>query len=103
MQRGQPMSATARSLSALQFVSAPSAQSLSARGSSAQSRGVNWGRFALVGLGTVVAADPEFVVLANVMGTVIFTVVPAIVAALLYAALLRFTRHAAGIFTVISA
>jgi tryptophan-rich sensory protein len=78
------------------------------------------GRYAVRGLATVVAAvlanslfyylgsalgvyDPEFVVLASVMGAVIFTVVPAIVAVLLYAGLLRFTRHPARIFTVISA
>ena len=41
------------------------------------------------------AYDPEFIVLANVSGAAIFTVVPAIVAVLLYAGLLRFTRHAA--------
>ena len=87
---------------------------------SAQARGVNWGRYALRGLATVVAAvlansvfyylgaalgvyDPEFIVLSNVMGAVIFTVVPAIVAVLLYAVLLRFTRHPAGIFMVVSA
>jgi hypothetical protein len=78
-------------------------------------RAVNWGRFALVGLGTVVAAvlanllvyligsvvvgyDPQFVVLANASGTILFTVVPAIVAVLLYAALMRFTSDPARIF-----
>ncbi len=82
-------------------------------------RAVNWGRFALVGLGTVVAAvlanllvyligsvvvgyDPQFVVLANASGTILFTVVPAIVAVLLYAALMRFTSNPARIFTNIA-
>jgi hypothetical protein len=80
---------------------------------------VNWGRFALVGLGTVVAAvlanllvyligsvvvgyDPQFVVLANPSATILFTVVPAIVAVLLYAALIRFTSNPARIFTNIA-
>ena len=83
-------------------------------------RRVDWGRYALRGLATVVTAalantvfyylaaalgiyDPEFIVLANVIGIVIFTAVPAIVAVLLYAALLRFARRPAGIFKVISA
>ena len=82
-------------------------------------RAVNWGRFALVGLGTVVAAvlanllvyligsvvvdyDPQFVVLANPSATILFTVVPAIVAVLLYAALIRFTSNPARIFTNIA-
>jgi hypothetical protein len=83
------------------------------------SRAVSWGRYALVGLGTVIAAvlanllvyligsvvvvyDPQFVVLANASGTILFTVVPAIVAVLLYAALLRFTHNPARIFTNIA-
>ena len=82
-------------------------------------RAFSWGRFALVGLGTVVAAvlanllvfligsvvvgyDPQFVVLANVSGTILFTVVPAVVAVLLYAALIRFTSNPARIFTKIA-
>jgi hypothetical protein len=82
--------------------------------------GIHWGRYTLHGLATIVAAvlanslfyylgaalgvyDPEFIVLSNVSGAAIFTVAPAIVAVLLYAALLRFTRHPAGIFMVISA
>ncbi len=82
-------------------------------------RAVNWGRFALVGLGTVIAAvlanllvyligsvvvgyDPQFVVLANASGTILFTVVPAIVAVLLYAVLIRFTSNPARIFTNIA-
>ncbi len=83
------------------------------------SRAVSWGRFALVGLGTVIAAvlanllvyligsvvvgyDPQFVVLANASGTILFTVVPAIVAVLLYAVLVRFTSNPARIFTNIA-
>jgi hypothetical protein len=86
----------------------------------AASRAGNRRRFALIGLGTIVAAvlanvvvyvigsavvgyDPQFVVLANVSGTILFTVVPAIVAVLLYAALLRFTRRPARIFSIIAA
>src|SRR5918998_3534685 len=82
-------------------------------------RAVSWGRFALVGLSTVIAAvlanllvyligsvvvsyDPQFVVLANASGTILFTVVPAIVAVLLYAALIRFTSNPARIFTNIA-
>lgn len=93
------------------------ALSSSARGAS---RTVSRGRFALVGPGTVVAAvvanvlvyligaavvsyDQQFLPLANVGGAVFFTVVPAIVAVLLYAALLRFTRTPARIFTLIAA
>ena len=82
-------------------------------------RAFSWGRFALVGLGTVVAAvlanlivyligsvvvgyDPQFVVLANASGTILFTVVPAVVGVLLYAALIRFTSNPARIFTNIA-
>jgi hypothetical protein len=111
------MSATATSLST------HGAQSLStrnARSATPQAQGFTWGRFALRGLATVVAAelantlfyylggalvayDPDFIVLSNPSGAIIFTLVPAIVAVLLYAGLLRFTSRAAGIFTVISA
>ena len=80
---------------------------------------VNWKRFALVGLGTLIAAvlanlvvyalgsvvvgyDPEFIVLANASGTILFTVVPAIVAVLVYAALMRFTSNPARILTNIA-
>ena len=87
---------------------------------SAVSRVGNRVRFALVGLGTIVAAvtanvlvyaagspvvgyDPGFVVLANVSGTIIFTVFPAIVAVPLYAALVRWTRRPERTFTIISA
>ena len=88
--------------------------------SASSSRGISWGRYALVALSTVVASvfanvvvyylgaalvgyNSGFIVLANPSGVVIFTVVPAIVATLLYAALLRFTRHPERIFAVISA
>src|ERR1700737_744558 len=111
------MSANASSLSARR------AHSLSTRNATsvpAQVRGFNWGRYALRGLGTVVTAvlanalfyylggalvtyDTDFVVLSNPSGAIIFTVVPAIVAVLLYAGLLRFTSHAVGLFTGISA
>jgi Family of unknown function (DUF6069) len=83
------------------------------------SRAVSRGRFALISLGTVAAAvianllvyllgsvvvsyDPQFIILANASGTILFTLVPAIVAVLLYAALLRFTRNPARIFTNIA-
>jgi Family of unknown function (DUF6069) len=82
-------------------------------------RDVSRGRFVLVGFGTVFAAvlanllvyfigsvvvgyDPQFVILANASGTILFTVVPAIVAVLLYAALMRFTGNPARIFTNIA-
>ena len=86
----------------------------------AAARSGSRGRFARVGLGTVVAAvlanvlvyalggalvgyDPQFVVLANVSGTILFTVFPAIGAVLLYAALSRFTGNPARVFTIIAA
>ena len=82
--------------------------------------GVNWSRFARVGpgsvlaavaanalfyflAGTVVAYNAEFLPLASVGGAISMTLAPAIVAVLLYAALLRFTRQPARIFTAISA
>jgi hypothetical protein len=84
------------------------------------SRAVGWGRFALVGLGTIVAAvlanvvvyylgravvgyDPEFVILQSVGTPIFFTVIPAIGATLIYAALLRFNRRPERIFAIISA
>ena len=95
--------------------SAPLAPSVSSA-----SRTIGWGRYALVGLGTIVAAvlanvlvyalgsvvvdyDPGFVVLADASGTILFTVFPAIVAVLLYAALLRFAKRPARTFSIISA
>jgi tryptophan-rich sensory protein len=85
-----------------------------------RSRSATQPRFALLGGGTVLASvaanalfyflgstvvayDPEFRPLANVSGAIIMTVVPAIVAVLLYAALRRFIRQPARIFTIISA
>lgn len=79
-----------------------------------------WGRYALVGLATVVAAvlanviffylggtvvnyDPDFIVLSNPSGAIVFTVFPAIIAVFLYAALLRFSSNPARTFTIISA
>jgi hypothetical protein len=86
----------------------------------AASPAVSRGRFALIGLGTVAAAvianllvyalgsvvvgyDPGFVVLANASGTILFTVVPALAAVLLYAVLMRFSSNPARIFTNVSA
>jgi len=83
-------------------------------------RATGRGRYALIALGTIIAAilanvvvyylgslvvayDPGFVVLANPSGTVIFTVFPAIVAVLLYAALLRFAKRPARTFSIIAA
>src|SRR5437868_8526032 len=86
-------------------------QSLFARSAdpvSTRARGFSWARYALRGLGTVVAAvfantlfyylggalvayDPDFIILSNPSGAaIIFTVVPAIGAGLLYAGLARF-------------
>ncbi len=84
------------------------------------SRAVGWGRFAPIGLGTVAAAvvanvlvyylgratvgyDPQFVILASVAATVFFTAIPAIVATLLYAVLLRFARRPVRTFAIIAA
>jgi hypothetical protein len=50
----------------------------------------------------VIGYDPLFVVLARVDATILFTVVPAIVAVLLYAGLLRFARDPARVFTIIA-
>lgn len=76
--------------------------------------------FARIGLATVVAStlanvlfyylgsvfvsyNPDFVVLANASGTIFFTVVSAIVAVLLYAALLRFADNPVRTFNIVSA
>jgi len=53
--------------------------------------------------GTVVTYNAEFLPLASVGGAIIMTLAPAVVAVLLYATLLRFTRRAARIFSIISA
>jgi hypothetical protein len=87
---------------------------------SQESRVVNWGRFARVGLATVVAAglanvlvyyagdavvryDPDFVELGSAIGDGIFTSVLAIGAVLVYAALLRYARNPVRTFTIVSA
>ncbi|MDQ6602410.1 MAG: DUF6069 family protein [Chloroflexota bacterium] len=87
---------------------------------SRESRPVNRGRFALVGLATVIAAtlanvlvyfvggafvayDPQFLPLTDVSGAIAFTLPAAIVAVLLYAALLRFASNPARTFAIISA
>lgn len=88
--------------------------------SPSSSRATHRGRYALVGLATIVAAvlanvavyylgglvvayDPRFLPLSNASGTIIFTVVPAIGAVLLYAGLLRFARRPARTFAIIAA
>lgn len=80
---------------------------------------VGRGRFALVSLATVIAAvvanllvyyvgsavvgyDPDFLILSNVSGTVLFTVVPAIAAVPIYAALVRYTANPARTFSILS-
>ena len=103
------MSATAASISS-SFHTADAANSA-----------FSWGRYARIGLLTIGASvaanvvffyvaqvavqyDPAFLPLGNVSAPVIFTVFPAVVAALLYAGLLQFVRgHAATVFTVIAA
>jgi Family of unknown function (DUF6069) len=84
-----------------------------------ETRAVDRGRFALAGLATVVAAvaanvlvylagsalvgyDSRFLPLANAGGTVLFTLVPAIVAVLLYALLLRLGGDPARRFTIVA-
>jgi len=88
--------------------------------SSSDARPVAWGRFTVVGLATIAAAllantlvyflggavvnyDADFVVLSTIGGTIFFTTIAAIVAVLLYAALLRSTANPARIFTIVSA
>ncbi|HYI14682.1 MAG TPA: DUF6069 family protein [Thermomicrobiales bacterium] len=85
-----------------------------------QSRSNGRGHFAKIGLATVVAAvlanvlfyyigsafvtyDPDFVVLSNVSGAVIFTLAAAVVAVSLYAALVRFTDNPVRNFNIIAA
>ena len=81
----------------------------------------SWGRYARTGLLTIGASvlanavffylaqvavqyDPSFLPLGNLSAPIIFTLFPAVVAALLYACLLHFVgKHAAMVFTVISA
>jgi hypothetical protein len=85
-----------------------------------RSRSIAWGRYALVALGTVVAAvlanvlvyylgralvgyDPQFTILAEVGTTIFFTAIPAIGAVALYALLLRFAANPARTFAIIAA
>lgn len=85
-----------------------------------ESRSIAWGGFARIGLATVVAAvlantlfyyigglfvtyNPDFVVLANPSGTIIFTLASAIVAVPLYGALLRYTDNPVRNFNIIAA
>ena len=85
-----------------------------------QSETGGWGRFALVGLATIVVAvlanvvvyfiasgfvtyDSRFLPLVSVGGAIIFTVVPAVVAVLLYAVLRRMATNPARVFTIIAA
>lgn len=87
---------------------------------SQQSRATSRGRFARVGLATVAASvaantlvyfiggalvpyDPRFLPLAGVSGEIVFTLPAALVAVLLYAALLRFARRPVRTFTLIAA
>ena len=84
------------------------------------SRSSGRGHFAKIGLATVAAAvlanvvfyylgsafvtyDPEFLVLSNVSGAVIFTAFFAIAAVAVYAGLVRFTGNPVRYFTVIAA
>lgn len=84
------------------------------------SRRIDWRRVALLGLVTIVAAvlanvvvyylghitvgyDPQFTILVDVGTTIFFTVIPATVAVLLCAILLRFARRPAGTFAIIAA
>ena len=85
------------------------------------SRAFTWGHYARTALLTSAAAvlansvffyaaqlavqyDPTFLPLGNVSAPMIFTIFPAVVAAALYAGLLKLVRkHAATVFTVISA
>jgi tryptophan-rich sensory protein len=99
------------------------AASLSAtyRQTDAATTAFSWGHYARTGLLTIGASvlantiffyaaqvavqyDPAFLPLGNVSAPIIFTVFPAVMAALLYAGLLQFVRkHAAMVFTVVSA
>ena len=52
---------------------------------------------------TIVAYDPEFIVLADVYGVMLFTLVASIGAVCVYAALRRWSRTPARTFTILSA
>lgn len=68
-----------------------------------ESRAVERGRLALVGLGTVAAAVAANVLVYAAGGAIIVTLVSAVVAVLLYAALLRYARHPARVFKAVAA
>jgi hypothetical protein len=91
-----------------------------AQSTSQQSRTVSWGRFTRRGLATIAAAvianvlvyfiggalvsyDPQFLPLADVSGSVIFTLTFAIGAVLVYAPVMRFARNPAIVYTIIAA
>jgi hypothetical protein len=97
-------------MSSVAFTSSPSSRP----------QGIDWGRYAIVALGTIGAAllanilfyfvaglfvsyNPQFPPLATVGGTIVFTIVPAVVAVVVYALLLRFTRNPERIFTSLAA
>jgi hypothetical protein len=84
------------------------------------SRTINWKKFTRVGAATAVAAslanvavyyigdtviryDPKFVELGNAFGIAIMTLVPAVIAALLYSVLLRRSENPVRAFSIISA
>jgi len=103
-----------RSREGLQAMSTIAASSSSSVGP----RDVDWGRYALVGLATIAAAvaanvvhalgslllgyDPRFLPLAGPGGAIVFTLIPAVVATLLYALLLRSAANPARVFTVVA-
>jgi hypothetical protein len=87
---------------------------------SRQSRVVDWGRFALVGLAAIVASglatilvyyagdavvryDPDFVELGSAVGDGIFAAVLAVGAVLVYAVLLRIARTPVRTYAIVSA
>ena len=84
------------------------------------SRSNGRGRFARIGLATVIASvlanvlfyyigsafvtyDPDFVVLTNVSGAIVFTAFFAVAAVAVYAALVRYTDNAVRNFNIIAA
>jgi hypothetical protein len=85
-----------------------------------QSRSTGRGHFAKIGLATVVASvlanalfyyigsvfvtyDPDFEILSNVSGAIVFTLAAAIVAVPLYGALVRFTDNPVRNFNIVAA
>lgn len=97
-----------------------STMTVSPAGSAPERRTADWRRYVFVAIGTIGAAvlanvllyalgsavtpyDPEFLILKDVSATMLFTIVPAIAAVLLYALLLRFTANPERNFTIIAA